>query len=39
MSVVKNIFGISNSKYIPEEVFMSDIEPTLNHTFSVNYRT
>jgi len=37
MRVGKNISGIANPKIIPEEVFMSDIEPTLNRTSSVVY--
>lgn len=37
--VAKNISGIANPKFIPEEIFMSDIEPTINHTSSVEYLT
>lgn len=39
LRVSKNISGIANPKFIPEEVFMSDIEPTLNQTSSVEYLT
>jgi Sugar-transfer associated ATP-grasp len=33
----KNISGVSNSKFIPEEIFVADIEPTLNQTLEVDY--
>jgi len=32
-----NISGTADPKCIPEEVFMTDFEPTLNHTSSVTY--
>jgi len=35
----KNISGISDPKFIPEEIFFSDIEPTLNNTSSVSFLT
>jgi len=34
-----NISGIALYKYIPEEIFRADIEPTLNQTPSVQYLT
>lgn len=37
LRVSNNISGIANPKCIPEEVFMSDIEPTLNRTPSAEY--
>ncbi|TFH23082.1 MAG: hypothetical protein E4H10_12685 [Bacteroidia bacterium] len=37
LRVGKNISGHASPKCIPEEVFMSDIEPTLNRTSSVEY--
>ena len=37
--ISKNISGISNPKYIPEEIFMADIEPTLNQTPQVEFLT
>lgn len=39
LRVCKNISGISNSRYMPEEIFKVDIEPTLNDTVSVDYLT
>ena len=39
LRVCKNISGISNPKYIPEEIFKADIEPTLNQTPSIEYLT
>jgi len=39
LRVCKHISGISNPKYIPEEIFVTDIEPTLNQTSSVEYLT
>lgn len=33
----KNISGVSDPKFIPEEIFFSDIEPTLNRTSSVEF--
>lgn len=39
LRVCTNISGRSDSKYIPEEIFVTDIEPTLNHTPSVIYIT
>jgi|WetSurSiteA1Bulk_404760.scaffolds.fasta_scaffold01495_2 hypothetical protein len=39
LRVSKNISGISNPKFMPEEIFVSDIEPTLNQTSSVEYLT
>lgn len=35
--VCNNISGISDPKFIPEEIFLSDIEPTLNSTSSVEF--
>ena len=37
--VCKNISGISDPKYIPEEIFKTDIEPTLNNTPHVEFLT
>jgi len=37
MRMAYNIAGIGDPKIIPEEVFMSDIEPTLNRTTSSVY--
>jgi hypothetical protein len=39
LRVCKNISGISDPKYIPEEIFKTDIEPTLNQTSQVEYLT
>jgi len=35
--VCKNISGIGNPKYIPEEVYIADIERTLNHDVRIDY--
>lgn len=37
LRVCNSISCISNPKYIPEEIFVADIEPTLNHTPAVEY--
>jgi hypothetical protein len=37
LRVCKNISGVANSKFIPEEIFFADIEPTLNHTLEIEY--
>jgi hypothetical protein len=40
MATLRNAYGISgiaNPKYIPEEIYTSDIEPTLNPTPQVEY--
>ena len=37
LRICKNISGLSNSKYIPEEIFFADIEPTLNQTPEAEY--
>jgi len=37
MRLNSNISGQFKYKYIPEEIFMSDIEPTLNNIASVDY--
>lgn len=37
--ICTNISGIANHKYIPEEVFSTDIDPTLNNTPSAKYLT
>ncbi len=37
LRVSSNISGTTNPKYIPEEVFVSDIEPSLNPIQSVEY--
>lgn len=39
LRVCSSISGVANPKYIPEEIFVSDIEPTLNHTKTVEYLT
>lgn len=39
LRVCKNISGIANPKYVPEDIFIADIEPTLNTTKSVEYFT
>lgn len=35
--VCKNISGIGNPKYIPEEIYIADIERTLNHDIRIDY--
>ncbi len=35
--VCKNISGIGNPKYIPEEIYIVDIERTLNHDVRIDY--
>lgn len=35
--VCKNISGIGNSKYIPEEIYVTDIERTLNQDVRIDY--
>jgi len=37
LRICKNISGISNYKFIPEEIFKCDIEPTLNTTSCAKY--
>lgn len=37
--VSNSISGIADPKYIPEEIFMSDIEPTINNNPAVEYLT
>jgi hypothetical protein len=39
LRVCKNISGVSNPKFIPEEIYMADIEPTLNQTSTAEYLT
>jgi len=39
LRMCRSISGISDPKYIPEEIFRTDIEPTLNQTSSVEYLT
>jgi len=39
LRISKSISGIADHKFIPEEIFMTDIEPTINHTPSVEYLT
>lgn len=39
LRICNNISGIHNYKYIPEEIFVSDIEPSLNQTPTVEYLT
>ncbi len=35
--VCKNLSGVGNPKYIPEEIYIADIEATLNHDKTANY--
>ena len=37
LRICKNISGVANPKFIPEEIFYADIEPTLNQTPEVEY--
>jgi Sugar-transfer associated ATP-grasp len=37
LRVCKNISGIADPRFIPEEIFANDIEPTLNEISSVDY--
>lgn len=39
LRVCKNISGVAQPFYIPEEVFVADIEPSLNNTSAVEYLT
>ena len=39
LRVCKNITGVADPEFIPEEIFISDIEPNLNQTSSVEYLT
>lgn len=39
LRLCSSISGVSDPKYIPEEIFVSDIEPTLNQTNTVEYLT
>lgn len=35
--VCKNLSGVGNPKYIPEEIYIADIEATLNHDKTADY--
>jgi hypothetical protein len=35
--VCKNLCGVGNPKYIPEEIYIADIEATLNHDKTADY--
>jgi len=37
LRVCKNISGVADPGFIPEDIFISDIEPNLNQTASVEY--
>ena len=37
LRVCKSISGVSNSKLIPEEIYVADIEPTLNKTHECDF--
>jgi len=37
LRISSNSSGVSDHKYIPEEIFRNDVEPTLNHTIAVEY--
>ena len=39
LRVCKNISGVADPGFIPEDIFISDIEPNLNQTASVEYLT
>ncbi len=35
--ICKNLCGVGNPKYIPEEIYIADIEATLNHDKTADY--
>ena len=39
LRISKHISGVADHRYIPAEIFMADIEPTLNNTPAVEYLT